>query len=210
MAKAFFWLILFFLAGLLWLTAFKYGHEYRIALATAIVATATLFVTLFTSVYTRVSRDLTKQTLDPIQQEIRLRIRPFVSIVDIAANPGPWNGFSLPLQNTGLLPADELNILVSFIDSKTGKTEHVYSQKPLTLLAPSSRQTINVYDLPQHLEEITRAGNMQVQLLVKYRCFGTDYETQQTYTIEKATRVATASIDVSEFVFRPTAPAHWT
>jgi len=172
----------------------KGGVNAYLALLAFLVAFGTLLVTIYNLILTR--------------RDIKARIRPFVTIADIGPRPRPWNGFSLPLQNTGALPADELNILVSFINSKTGETEHPVPQEYLTLLAPGSQHTIYLYNLPPHFEKTTLDGNMQVQVLINYQCLGTNYETQQTYTIENPTIVATPASDASIFVFKPTSPSH--
>lgn len=198
-------LILLILGALTYVVSISFGSEdarYIViasaAVGAAVIAAISFFVTSF---------------------EIQARMRPFVTVAKIGeiASPGPsgpnsapyvLNGCTIHIQNTGSVPADNLNVCVSLVDRESGEAaKELRTQLPF--LPPIVENTVNSGNLPDEIQPKLYTGGMRIEVFIKYDGLGKAHETKQTFDIETS-KLPLVAPNFSIFVFKQVDPSYWS
>lgn len=123
--------------------------------------------------------------LDLMRREFNARVRPFVSFGEIRGEANRQIIESstdsielrIPIQNTGIIPADNLRVFTSTLAADTGQLiNELESQAPK--LAPN-----NLYNLNVQLS-MPKTSSTILRLRVKYEGLGKSYDWEQKYRMQ--------------------------
>lgn len=160
---------------------------------------------------TRDSLEITRQSLELTRIDVGARIRPFVSIARIVAHkpaPAPFEACWVVLQNTGSVPAQDLNVLISNINTDTRETVELVRQH-IPVMAPNVEDTAIFSYVRSNIEPMVRAGTTNVEVFVTYKGLNQTHETKETFRMSLYDP-RDVSMGSSQFGFMPVDPSHYT
>ena len=142
--------------------------------------------------------------LDLARRDFTTRDRPFVSFGEISGDGRPNTTqlqLHIPIQNTGICPAEDVRITTSSVAADTGKTVSE-SESRAPKLAPNQHYTLNVdLEIPKVSPAMKDDSKTILQLHVKYKGLNKSYEWKQKYRMQLGTKtVGEAMYNYLEFI----------
>ena len=192
----------------------EFSTDTAIAAMVGLVATLTLLITIIGLYLTVRSLEISNNSLQLASLDVLIRVRPFVSVAEIKpmisaedVQDPPVYGFDVIVQNTGIVPASTLDLRTSLRNRDANKILSEISSS-IPLLSPNGQHTFKLTGMPQGIRTNLYNGTIHFEILLKYAALGQNYETMQTYRLERSPQPVVPG--TSPILLRPIAPSYYS